>query len=193
MRSSAGEHHVHTVGVVGSNPTASTTSRRRGRSTYVYFVRAVTLGLIKIGRATDPEQRFSGLQTGSPDKLELLGVVRSDDAEQLEGHLHARFSEARRHGEWFEPAPALLAYVEEHAFTWREETQRLIFEAYEHTGLKAGDGEMTRAGIRELLARLDAQQIVPVAPGPRQPRDRPYPKGRKAALARYKAARGIAG
>lgn len=84
-------------------------------SELVYFVEAETIGLIKIGRASDMDERMRALRIGSPDKLTLLGVVRRANAAALESQLHARFAADRHHGEWFNPSDALFDYIEEHA------------------------------------------------------------------------------
>lgn len=80
----------------------------------VYFVQSVDGGLIKIGIASNVAARLSGMQTGSPVKLRVIGVI-PDARSTVEAELHERFATARRHGEWFEPTPELLAYIAEHA------------------------------------------------------------------------------
>lgn len=89
-------------------------------SKYVYFVQAKTLGLIKIGVATEPHDRLYTLRISSPDELTLLGVIRDDAAFGHEHGLHRRFAEHNSHGEWFRPAPAILAYIEQHAVDYDE-------------------------------------------------------------------------
>lgn len=64
-------------------------------ASFVYIVRAD--GMVKIGRASDPYARLLQLQVGSPIPLKLLWV--SDDFTEEE--LHQRFSQYRKHGEWF--------------------------------------------------------------------------------------------
>lgn len=65
----------------------------------IYFIRAVYSGAIKIGLSNDPRRRLEAMQTGSPEPLELLGMLPGDAAE--ERWLHDRFKEYRIHGEWF--------------------------------------------------------------------------------------------
>lgn len=76
-----------------------------------YFVQAREGGLIKIGKATSLLQRFSGLQTGSPKPLCILGFI---EGVENEAKLHKRFAQFRMQGEWFLPAEALLKYIDEH-------------------------------------------------------------------------------
>ena len=112
-RSSAGEHALHTGGVVGSIPTASTIRRRRDRPALrsVYFVRSVALNVIKIGSADDPKARIRNLQVGTADELVLEGYWMTDDAERLEAILHQTFADQWVRGEWFKPSPDLLEVV----------------------------------------------------------------------------------
>lgn len=77
----------------------------------VYFVRAKTLGHIKIGVANDAWLRFLSLDSSSPDELELMGVIRSTQAIALEETIHIRFSADRHRREWFRASDALLAFI----------------------------------------------------------------------------------
>ncbi len=79
----------------------------------VYFIQAATLGLIKIGFATDVRGRLSTLQTSSPDRLTLIGAIYDKDALAIEAELHSRFRGDRAHGEWFRPSDALVAFIAE--------------------------------------------------------------------------------
>jgi hypothetical protein len=65
---------------------------------HVYFIGSEN-SPVKIGFTTNnPEARLSGLQTGSPIKLKVLGSVPSvGKGEKL---LHAIFEKSRLHGEW---------------------------------------------------------------------------------------------
>lgn len=96
------------------------------RANAVYFVKAFTLGHIKIGKADCVYTRFAKLRMISPDSLLMLGAIVSEDATALERELHQRFGAQRLHGEWFRSSEELLAYIAEHARTpppqkdWRE-------------------------------------------------------------------------
>lgn len=85
-------------------------SRRVSAAQDVYFIQSVAGGPIKIGCSDAPEARLSQLQTGSPFKLEIVGVV-PDGGRKLEGELHKKFAGSRSHGEWFFPTPELVTYV----------------------------------------------------------------------------------
>lgn len=66
----------------------------------VYLICAAN-GLVKIGKTSDIVRRLNTLNTMSPIDLELLGVVASDCASEIEGALHTKFSDKRIKGEWF--------------------------------------------------------------------------------------------
>ncbi len=77
------------------------------REAVVYFVQSENGGPIKIGRADDLAKRLSNLGTGRPDKLILLGAFKGTRTD--ERALHDAFSKYREKGEWFSPAPEVLA------------------------------------------------------------------------------------
>lgn len=77
----------------------------------VYFIQGPPGTPIKIGITTqDPEDRLRGIQTGSPHRLRILRTEPGGRSRELQ--LHRRFAAARLEGEWFEPTPALLAYID---------------------------------------------------------------------------------
>src|ERR1700722_19951266 len=76
-----------------------------------YFIQQGTDGPIKIGY-TDigVRMRLTQLQTGNPEKLNLLlELPGSLEDEEL---LHQRFENYRIRGEWFHPAHTLLQFIE---------------------------------------------------------------------------------
>lgn len=80
----------------------------------VYFIRAGEDGPIKIGFTTGSiNRRIAMLQTGNPQRLELVGIVDGGDIED-ERLLHMRFNETRLVGEWFAPSDALLSHIAQH-------------------------------------------------------------------------------
>lgn len=79
-------------------------------SEYIYFVESDTpFKLIKIGRTESLKRRLLHLQGSSPVQLRLIGAIRAPAG--TENLLHAIFSEARAHGEWFLPTTNLLELV----------------------------------------------------------------------------------
>ena len=93
---------------------------RADKEREVYFIRSVTVGLIKIGVANRAKTRLLDLRSYSADALDLIGVVRCQNFGALERELHLRFAADRSHGEWFRPSAALLAYIAENAVPARE-------------------------------------------------------------------------
>jgi hypothetical protein len=78
----------------------------------VYFIQSGNSGPVKIGFAADPESRMRGLQTGHPEKLRILAVLRNV-SQRMEKNLHSRFGHLRMHGEWFRPESDLMTYIGE--------------------------------------------------------------------------------
>lgn len=73
----------------------------------VYFARAGQR--VKIGKAKNVQARLATLQTGCPDKIELIMTIPGDHA--LERELHHQFSHLREHGEWFRHEGELAAFL----------------------------------------------------------------------------------
>jgi hypothetical protein len=73
----------------------------------VYFIQGSDR--IKIGFSTSPPARLSGLQTGSPDELRLLGSISG--TEQDERRLQHSFRHLKIRREWFRAEPDLMAYI----------------------------------------------------------------------------------
>lgn len=78
----------------------------------IYFV-SDGLGHIKIGHARDVASRVTKLQTANSTPLCVIGTMPGGISD--EKALHAKFASHRIRGEWFMPAPELLAYIKEHA------------------------------------------------------------------------------
>ena len=66
---------------------------------FIYVVRCDMY--VKIGIATDPHKRLSGLQTGCPYLLQLLKYWPSPDAPTEEDEIHSLLEPYRHRGEWF--------------------------------------------------------------------------------------------
>ena len=77
---------------------------------FIYFIQSGgPTGPVKIGVTGDPQLRLKRLQTGSAEPLEMLGTVKGD--EDMEKGYHARLAAHRVRGEWFAPAPEVMACV----------------------------------------------------------------------------------
>jgi hypothetical protein len=76
-----------------------------------YFILAPDSKRVKIGTTIkDPEERLSNMQTGSPEKLEVVLVLEHRPPFE-ERQIHVRFDKYRIHGEWFEYRDALEAFI----------------------------------------------------------------------------------
>lgn len=76
----------------------------------IYFAHAVGTDLVKIGfTAGDPAKRLKELQTGCPQRLELLAAI--DGTEADEERWHKDFERDRAHGEWFKLTPRMTLAV----------------------------------------------------------------------------------
>ena len=69
----------------------------------VYFVEAVSTGLVKIGWTSNLEKRLYALRRGNAVELVLLKCIPGDRA--VEAALHRRFRAYRVRGEWFRVDP----------------------------------------------------------------------------------------
>lgn len=82
---------------------------------HIYFIRGEITRRIKIGYTTGSVyRRLLDLQVGSPDKLELLGVVNAPI--WLEKEFHELLKSDRSHNEWFEESAQLLRFIRVHSY-----------------------------------------------------------------------------
>jgi hypothetical protein len=87
----------------------------------IYFIRAGEAGAIKIGYTkSDANRRLYELQTSHPEPLRILGIMGGDC--EAERSLHRRFAKDHLRGEWFNPSPELLNFIESN--TVREAAQK---------------------------------------------------------------------
>ena len=75
----------------------------------VYFIRAVSTGLIKIGVSRNVERRLKALS--ATDEMALLATIECAPM-SIERLLQRRFRHLRVRGEWFRPEKELLDYIE---------------------------------------------------------------------------------
>lgn len=78
-------------------------------ASYVYFIQSGDAGAIKIGVSNNVYKRLSLLQTGSSEKLTLIGCTHGDAA--LEKQMHVTLAAFRTRGEWFEPHPFVIDHI----------------------------------------------------------------------------------
>ena len=75
-----------------------------------YCLQGESGGPVKFGRTTmGAVERIRSLQTGNPDRLRVVAEVEGDHEQEF----HRRWARFRRDGgEWFNPNPRLLEWVE---------------------------------------------------------------------------------
>jgi len=76
---------------------------------YVYFANAIETKMVKIGQTANVISRMSGLQTGCPFKLNLMGAVSHDLVSEYE--VHTALDRFRIRGEWFELSPLVSRVI----------------------------------------------------------------------------------
>jgi T5orf172 domain len=81
---------------------------------YVYFILNQDSKAVKIGFAKDVQKRLAALQTSSPNRLKILGSIKTEScptAKFLERSLHQKFANLHINGEWFRVDAVLLDYI----------------------------------------------------------------------------------
>ncbi|MEU2834963.1 GIY-YIG nuclease family protein [Streptomyces lavendulae] len=94
------------------------TSSTPGGVPYVYVIGSSGSTRVKIGTSVSPDKRLKELQTGNPDRLEVLW--HTPGGRELEARLHQAFAAHRTEGEWFDfgdvqPIGLIPAAVHQHA------------------------------------------------------------------------------
>src|SRR5262245_45406787 len=85
-----------------STPSLARLQRREACNQFVYIVQAhLEKPLYKIGKTNRPKIRLALLRSISPAVLQLVHVIRTNQARRLEAYLHGRYCPQRQHGEWF--------------------------------------------------------------------------------------------
>lgn len=76
---------------------------------FVYFIGSTRGGPVKIGFSVAPRRRLGELQTASPVRLEILGLLAG--TRETEQELHEKFSAHRMSGEWFSPCVEITDFI----------------------------------------------------------------------------------
>ena len=79
------------------------------RCGFVYCIRNDDSEAVKIGFSQNPMRRIKQLQTASPSRLRLIGVV--EIAQAFETSLHEQYASRRLSGEWFDDADSEISTV----------------------------------------------------------------------------------
>lgn len=79
---------------------------------FIYFVRGLVTGHVKIGMSLNPRSRFQKIATDCSEPVEMMRTFWSEKPSAVESDLRRRFSSAQSHGEWYRPSAALMDYIE---------------------------------------------------------------------------------
>jgi T5orf172 domain len=79
------------------------------RRNHIYFVEAIGVNAIKIGIATNLDDRMEGLRGGCPTPIKMLLSIRGTSL--AERRLHKFFDEERLHSEWFVGSDRLRSFI----------------------------------------------------------------------------------
>lgn len=96
----------------------------------IYFVQSEG-GVIKIGTSKKLSDRPATLEKKHKTRLEILGLRAGTVGAELS--IHEKFSDEAIGGEWFNPSPRLLSFIETH--TKKPELKH----TGRHTGVRKGD------------------------------------------------------
>lgn len=102
---------------------------------YVYFIEMERPRLIKIGYASDVDERLSNLQTACPFELSVLDVfIGTKEDERV---LHKMLKPHRYRREWFRPTDDVFDLMEDLEQYRRETFDRTIFDPAVHATTRA--------------------------------------------------------
>ena len=73
------------------------------RDLYIYAIKEVETGVVKIGISCDPLKRIKTLQTGNSSRLEIVAIRHAPNGLADERAAHERLKDFRVRGEWFSP------------------------------------------------------------------------------------------
>jgi len=103
---------------------------------------------IKIGYSSRPELRLMAYN-GEPFPVKCFGVWPAKGAKRAEEEAHRKFHKYRLGGEWFYPAPEIVAFIERSVARYRE-----LIERKE----KEYEGRIRRARTYKEVLRLQAKR-----------------------------------
>ncbi|MCX4967057.1 GIY-YIG nuclease family protein [Streptomyces sp. NBC_00654] len=140
------------------------TTSTPGGDSYVYVIGSAGSSRVKIGTSVCPEKRLKELQTGNPDRLDVLWYTPG--GRELEAQLHQAFADQRVEGEWFDfgdvqPVGAIPAAVHQHAGITPRAGRPTARTAPRGSGARTGRGEQITP---ERLAGIVREGVLSVVP-----------------------------
>ena len=100
--------HQFCLECLGKKNKAPKRNYQDSRQQSIYFIKQGEY--VKIGYSAGIKDRLKGLQTGSPEELEVLATEHGDKL--TEKWLHMLFEKQHYRGEWFKLDDELLNYIE---------------------------------------------------------------------------------
>jgi hypothetical protein len=127
---------------------------------HVYFAKAGDR--IKIGFSTNVEKRLRALGTGSPQAIQLLGVMPG--SKRLERTIHEDLKAHRQHREWFTDCSAVREALSrlplEMPAPQEKVRQRRERPNYQPRGELSSVGSAMNAYLDDLVQRFDAGEAT---------------------------------
>jgi len=124
-------------------------------TSFVYFIQANESGRIKIGYSNKPQRRLKRLQTGCPEKLDLILCV--EGIRQDESNLHLLFTNDKIQGEWFAPQNILEWLADD-----KHEIRKKIYELRQNDLFSIKEGQVKQC-FDESLEDFDQQGFHRIA------------------------------
>lgn len=128
--------------------------------TGIYFIEAVGLGLVKIGKSKALRGRIQQLKARTPCELRVLKVLPGRTAE--EAHLHKLFAEHRVHGEWFrlEPIRVRIEQLDGTGFLSEEESRTFLASRVDAPGDPVVSARIPAELAQRLQAYIDHEKVT---------------------------------
>ena len=131
----------------------------------VYFIRSKRSGRIKIGYSENVLRRALSIRADARSNVVILATMEGDRT--VEKSLHLWFDWLNVTGEWFEPHPDLLSYIESQATPWTGpksvgwERPEEYWQRIENPSPKVGGDVPAGPRIKRNLKRLATERRIP--------------------------------
>ena len=79
------------------------------RQKFIYLIRVVGGGPVKIGISGSPEARIAAIQTSCPFPIEVVSLWELRQAADIERLAHKSLAGVHAHGEWFNVSAGIAA------------------------------------------------------------------------------------
>lgn len=105
----------------------------KGKRQYVYIIKNLDTGNIKVGVGVNPIKRLEQLQTGSDSELSLVYTsFLCSNAFSIEKEVHKHFKDKHVRGEWFKISEKeVIRYLEQSKYSLSSEFTNILKEDFE--------------------------------------------------------------